>query len=66
MEGYDLHMNLEGKVVDILSKINPSQYTKYATNFNNKKMMHVKLKNALYRTLQTALIFWKNLTNVLF
>ena len=28
-------------------------------------MMYVKLKKALYGTLQAALLFWKNLTNVL-
>ena len=65
MEGDDLHMKLKGKMVEILAKLNPSKYTKYARTINGKKIMYVKLKKALYGTLKAALLFWKNLTNVL-
>ena len=60
MEGDDLHMKLEGKMVDILAKLKPLQYTKYARTINGKKMMYVKLKKALYGTLQAVLLFWKS------
>lgn len=65
LEGNDLHMKLEGKMVDILAKLNPAHYTKYARVINGKKMMYVKLKKALYSTLQAALLFWKSLMNFL-
>ena len=32
---------------------------------NSKLTIYVKLKKALYGTIQTALLFWKNLTKVL-
>ena len=39
LEGDDLHLKLEGKMVDILAKLNPAHYTKYARVINGKKMM---------------------------
>ena len=65
MEGEETHMKLEGKMVDILEKIDPALYSKYKMTENNKTVMYVKLKKALYGTLQAALLFWKNLTNTL-
>ena len=38
MEGDDLNKTLEGRMVDILAKLNPSQYTKYARVLDGKKM----------------------------
>jgi len=34
-------------------------------NKNDKPMLYVKLRKALYRTLQAALLFWKLLSNTL-
>ena len=68
MEGKDVHINLEGKMVDILSKISPSlymKYTKYTSLENGRKVMYVKLKKMLYGILQAALLFWKKFTNSL-
>uniref|UniRef100_A0A7S2W0X4 Reverse transcriptase Ty1/copia-type domain-containing protein n=1 Tax=Eucampia antarctica TaxID=49252 RepID=A0A7S2W0X4_9STRA len=61
IERDDIHMKLEGIMVDILTKIYPKLYAKYTAIENGREMMNVKLKKALYGTLQAALIFWKNL-----
>ena len=58
-------MKLEGKIVVFLAKISPSLYSRYSTIEKVRKMMYVKLKKALYGTLQAAFLFWKNLTSAL-
>ena len=65
MEGDDVHLRLEGKMVNILTKIDPKLYSKYTSTENGREIMYVKLKKALYGTLQAALLFWKNLTTTL-
>ena len=65
MEGRDTYMKIEGKMVDILSKVDPSLYEEHTTTENGKKVLYVKLKKALYGTVQASLLFWKNLTEVL-
>ena len=65
MEGRDTYMKIEGKMVDILSKVDPSLYEEHATIENGKKVLYVKLKKALYGTVQASLLFWKNLTETL-
>ena len=50
MEGDDVHMKLEGKMVNILTKINPSSYTKYSSTENGKLSCTLSLKN-LYTVL---------------
>ena len=65
MEGPDVHMKLEGKMVHILAKIDPNLYDKYINNEKNKPVMYVKLKKALYGTIHAALLFWKNLSKTL-
>ena len=58
-------MKLEGKMVDILTNIDPNLYHKFKKFENNKPIMYVKLEKAIYGTLQAALLFWKKLTNTL-
>ena len=65
MEGPDTHMKLEGKMVSILSKIDPKLYSKYIAKEKRKPVMYVKLQKALYGTIQAALLFWKNMSNTL-
>ena len=38
---------------------------KYVTNKKEIMVLYVELKQSLYRTLQAALIFWRNLTLIL-
>ena len=62
MEGENVHMKLEGSMVGILTKINPQLYSKYTVEEYGRPVLYVKLKKALYGTLQAALLFWKDLT----
>ena len=65
MEGPDTYMELEGKTSHILSNIDPKLYTTFIRKENGRLVMYVKLKKALYGTIQAALLFWKNLTKTL-
>ena len=61
----DTFMKIEGKIVDILKRIDPKMYEKYIITENGHEVLYVKLKKALYGTLQASLLFWKNLTATL-
>ena len=65
MEGEDTFMKIEGKMVDILKRIDPKMYEKYIITENGHEVLYVKLKKALYDKLQGSLLFWKNLTATL-
>jgi hypothetical protein len=62
MEGEEILMKLEGTMAELLVKLDPKMYRKCILMKNGKSVMYVKLQKALYRTLQAALLFWKNLT----
>ena len=53
----DIHMKLEGQMVHILTKMDPKLYKKYVEYENNKAAMYMKLKKALYGTIQAAMLF---------
>jgi hypothetical protein len=57
-----IHDKLEGPLVSLLAKVDPNLYEKYIANEKGKPVLYVKLKKALYRTLQAAMLFWKDLT----
>jgi len=62
----DIHMQIEGTIVELIVKLEPKLYRKYIwRNKNDKPMLYVKLRKALYGTLQAALLFWKLLSNAL-
>ena len=52
-------MKIEGKMVDIILKLDPKLHKKYTQIENNKKVFYVKHKKVLYVTLQDAKLFWK-------
>ena len=58
-------MKLEGKMAELLKKLNPNIYWKYVTNKKRRTVLYVELKKSLYGTLQAALLFWRNLTSSL-
>jgi len=58
----DVHMLLEGTISELIFKVQP-RVCRIWKNKHNKPMLYVKLKKALYRTLQVALLFWKLLSN---
>jgi Reverse transcriptase (RNA-dependent DNA polymerase) len=61
----DLYMKLEGPLVKSLVEINKKKYGPYVEMEGNKEILYVKLKKALYGTLQAALLFWKELSGKL-
>jgi hypothetical protein len=60
-----LHVGLDGPLAQLLTKVDPNLYAKFMTKENGKDIMYVKLTKALYGTLQTAMLFWKDLTGYL-
>jgi len=61
-----IHMVMEGTVAEQVAKLEPTIYRKYIWHDNNgKPMLYVRLKKALYGTLQAALLFWQLLSDTL-
>ena len=59
-------MLLKGKTAELIIKLDPKLYRKYIwENKKEKPMLYVKLKKALYGTLQAALLFWRLLSDTL-
>eukprot|EP00957_Ditylum_brightwellii_P113528 8656010-Ditylum_brightwellii.AAC.1 len=52
-------------MAELLVKINPAPYRKHLRVENDKPVMYVHLKKALYGTMQAALLFWENLAGIL-
>ena len=44
MEGEEVNMKLEGKMVDLLAKLDPKLYRKYIIDEGGKQVLYVKLK----------------------
>ena len=62
----DVHMLLEGTIAQLMVKLEPKLYRKYIwRNKSDKPMLYVKLRKAIYGTLQVALLFWELLRNTL-
>jgi hypothetical protein len=61
MEG-NVHMMLEGKMAELLARLDPKMYRKHIMIKKGKPIMYVQLKKALYGTLQASLLFWKDLS----
>ena len=61
----NVHVKLEGRLAELLAKIDPKTYNKYLYVNNGNSSMYVRLRKALYGTLQAAMLFWKDLTKSL-
>jgi hypothetical protein len=64
MEG-DVIMKLEGVMAEVIIKIDQRKYKKHTIIERGKPVVYVRLKKALYGTLQSALLFWQNLSTQL-
>ena len=70
LPGAFMHSNMKGKVVmklegvmtEVITKVDPSKYTKYVVQENGKDVIYVILTKAIYGILQAALLFWQNLS----
>jgi Reverse transcriptase (RNA-dependent DNA polymerase) len=60
-----VHMKLEGKMAELLVKIDPKLYQQHIIMEGNKPVIYVELQKALYGTLRAALLFWRMLTKQL-
>jgi len=60
-----VHMKLEGKMAELLVRIDPMLYRKHVQLERGKQVLYVELKKALYGTLKAALLFWKRLSTQL-
>jgi len=62
----DVHMLLEGTIAKLIMKLDPTLNRKYVwENTQGKPMLYVKLRKALYGTLQAAHLFWRLLSDTL-
>ena len=59
-----VHLKLEGEIAELLVKVDPS-YGKFMTKEQGKSVIYTELSKALYRTLQAALLFWKDMSKFL-
>jgi len=57
-----VQLKMEGRLAELLVKVDPKLYRKFLSVENGRSTMYVKLKKALYGTLQAAMLFWKTLT----
>jgi Reverse transcriptase (RNA-dependent DNA polymerase) len=60
-----VHMKMEGKMAELLVRIDPKLYRKFVQMENGKMVLYVELKKALYGTLKAALLFWRLLSTKL-
>ena len=57
-----VHMKFEGKMAELLVKLDPKLYRKFVQVEKGKNVLYVELKKALYGRLKAALLFWKKLS----
>jgi hypothetical protein len=57
-----VHVRLSGALASLLTRVDPKKYMKYITMEGGKAVMYVRLKKALYGTVQASLLFWRDLT----
>jgi hypothetical protein len=60
-----VHVKFEGKIAEMLVKLDPQLFRKYVKDENGKSVLYVELLKALYGTLKAALLFWKLLSSKL-
>ena len=60
-----VHMKIDGPMTELLCRVDSAKYSNFVTYEKGKPVVYVKLKKALYGTLQAALLFWENLSGYL-
>jgi hypothetical protein len=60
-----IFVKLESAMALLLVKMDPIKYEPFLTYENDKPVLYVKLLEALYGTLQAALLFWESLSSFL-
>jgi len=54
-----VHLKMEGRLAELLVKVERKLYRKFVCVENGRSTMYVKLKKALYGSLQATMLFWK-------
>ena len=57
-----INMKIDGKMAQLMTKIDPKKYEKYRVMEEVKLVIYVRILKALYGTLKAALLFWENLS----
>ena len=60
-----LHMVIRGPLAKLLVRMNPTKYQQYLSYIRGQPIIYVRLKKAVYGTLQAALLFWNDLSAAL-
>ena len=61
---YDIvNMQIDGEMSELITWVDPGQYTNHIVMEKGNKLLYVYLKKALYGTLKAALLFWKNISD---
>ena len=60
-----IHVRFSGPLAHLLTKVDPKLYGRYVAYERGKPVIYLKLRKALYGTLQAALLFWKDLSGAL-
>jgi hypothetical protein len=60
-----VYMQIDGVMAELLIKIDPDIYLRHAYQDRGKTGMYVQLKEALYVTVTTLILFWKDLSSAL-
>ena len=61
----DIHINMEGAIVNILEEIDTSYYNDFIYIYSCKKFMYAEYKKAIHGTIETLLLFWGKLSKSL-
>jgi hypothetical protein len=62
----DTHVRIEGPMLELLVKLDPSHYRKYVHTYpNGKKVLIAEIRKAMYGTLNASLLFWQKLSGTL-
>ena len=56
-----VHVQLSGPLATLLTKVDKKKYEKFVLEEGGKPVIYVRLKKALYGTLNASLLFWKDL-----
>ena len=60
-----VYVQLSGPLATLLIKVDKKKYEKFVIEEGGKPVIYVRLKKALYGTLNASLLIWKDLTSEL-
>lgn len=63
LEGEKMQIKLEGRMAELLAIIDPKLYRQHIIMENGRPVLYAELRKALYGMLQSALLFWQQITS---